>query len=90
MEMPWFTIWITPPVRPWVVNANERIMTSIQADGRVFCSNADIDGRYALRACIVNFRTEATDVDALLDVAAELGAELDGDLRSEPAEMRSH
>jgi hypothetical protein len=32
-----------------------------------------IDGRFGLRACIVNFRTEAEDVERLLAVAAELG-----------------
>ena len=52
---------------------NERLMTAIQADGRVYCSNAVIDGRFGLRACIVNFRTEAEDVERLLAVAAELG-----------------
>jgi glutamate/tyrosine decarboxylase-like PLP-dependent enzyme len=52
---------------------NERLMTAIHADGRVYCSNAVIDGRFGLRACIVNFRTEAEDVERLLDVAAELG-----------------
>jgi aromatic-L-amino-acid/L-tryptophan decarboxylase len=55
---------------------NERLMTAIHADGRVYCSNALIDGRFGLRACIVNFRTEAPDVERLLAVAAELG-ELD-------------
>ena len=29
----------------------------------------------------MNFRTEADDMDAVLDVAAELGAELDAELR---------
>jgi hypothetical protein len=29
----------------------------------------------------VNFRTEAEDVDALLDVAAEIGGRLDSELR---------
>ena len=48
-------------------------MTAIMADGRVYCSNAVIDGRFGLRACIVNFRTEAEDVERLLAVAAELG-----------------
>jgi aromatic-L-amino-acid/L-tryptophan decarboxylase len=52
---------------------NERLMTAIHADGRVYCSNAVIDGRFGLRACIVNFRTEAPDVDRLLAVATELG-----------------
>jgi aromatic-L-amino-acid/L-tryptophan decarboxylase len=55
---------------------NRRLMTAIQLDGRVFCSNAVVRGRFGLRACIVNFRTEAPDLDALLDVAAELGARL--------------
>lgn len=52
---------------------NERLMMAIMADGRVYCSNAVIDGRFGLRACIVNFRTEAEDVERLLAVAAELG-----------------
>ena len=52
---------------------NERLMTAIHADGRVFCSNAVIGGRFGLRACIVNFRTEAPDVERLLAVATELG-----------------
>jgi glutamate/tyrosine decarboxylase-like PLP-dependent enzyme len=52
---------------------NERLMTAIMADGRVYCSNAVIGGRFGLRACIVNFRTEAEDVERLLAVAAELG-----------------
>ena len=60
---------------------NERLMTELQLDGRAFCSNAVSDGRFVLRACIVNFRTEAEDVDALLDVACELGARLHGELR---------
>src|SRR5918998_1018042 len=55
---------------------NERLMTAIHADGRVFCSNAVIRGRFGLRACIVNFRTEAEDVERLLAVAAELGQAL--------------
>ena len=46
-------------------------MTAIHADGRA-PSNAVIDGRFGLRACIVNFRTEADDVERLLAVAAEL------------------
>ena len=60
---------------------NERLMSAIMADGRVYCSNAVIDGRFGLRACIVNFRTEAEDVERLLAVAAELGGELQADGR---------
>ena len=63
---------------------NNRLMTAIQLDGRVYCSNAVLqDGRFCLRTCIVNYRTEAEDMDALLDVASELGAKLDVELRPE-------
>jgi hypothetical protein len=58
-------------------------MTAIQMDGRVYPSNAVLNGRFVLRSCIVNFRTEAEEMDLLLDVAAELGSKLDADLRPE-------
>lgn len=61
---------------------NERLMTEIQLDGRAFCSNAVLRDRFVLRVCIVNYRTEASDLDMLLDVASELGARLDSDMRS--------
>ena len=60
---------------------NERLMTAIQMDGRVYPSNAVLNGRFVLRSCIVNFRTEAEEIDLLLDVAAELGSKLDVELR---------
>jgi aromatic-L-amino-acid/L-tryptophan decarboxylase len=55
---------------------NERIMSALMADGRVYCSNAVLGGRFCLRACIVNFRTEAEHMELLLEVAAEHGARL--------------
>jgi aromatic-L-amino-acid/L-tryptophan decarboxylase len=72
-----------PEGREYISTLNERLMTEIQLDGRAFCSNALLDGAWTLRACIVNFRTEADDVDALLDVAVELGRRLDAELRPE-------
>lgn len=55
---------------------NEQLMLELQLDGRVYPSNAVVGGRFAIRACIVNFRTEAEDLERLLDVAAEIGARL--------------
>ena len=52
---------------------NERLMTELQLDGRVYPSNAIVHGKFCLRTCIVNFRTEAEDLDLVLEVAAELG-----------------
>jgi len=68
---------------PYLDRLNERVMTEIQLDGRVFYSNAVLDGRFVLRSCLVNFRTEAGDMDAVVDVTAEIGAKLDRELRPE-------
>jgi glutamate/tyrosine decarboxylase-like PLP-dependent enzyme len=65
---------------------NERLMTEVQQDGRVFFSNAILGERYVLRVCIVNFRTEADDLDAVLDVTADIGSRLDAEMR--PPELR--
>jgi glutamate/tyrosine decarboxylase-like PLP-dependent enzyme len=75
---------VDPGTREEYLNRlNERLMTEIQLDGRVFVSNAILDGRFTLRACVVNFRTEAFDMDAVLDVAAEIGAGLHTAMSSE-------
>ncbi|MBK5188746.1 MAG: hypothetical protein JJD97_10925, partial [Gemmatimonadaceae bacterium] len=55
---------------------NERLMSELQLDGRVFPSNAILEGRFAIRACIVNFRTEAGDLDALIEKAVKIGGAL--------------
>ncbi len=68
---------------PYLDLLNERLMNDIQLDGRVFVSNAVLGGRFTLRSCVVNFRTEADDMDAVLDVAAEIGEELDAEMRPE-------
>ena len=44
--------------------------------GRVFPSNAVLDGKFVLRACIVNFRTAVADTDALIEQTVEKGASL--------------
>ena len=51
---------------------NERILHALQRDGRVYLSNATVDGRFALRACITNFRTTRADVQRVLTVVREL------------------
>jgi aromatic-L-amino-acid/L-tryptophan decarboxylase len=53
---------------------NERVLHALQRDGRVYVSNATVDGRFALRACITNFRTTDADVERVLTVVRELAA----------------
>lgn len=64
---------------------NEAIVDRVQRGGDAFISNAVVRGRYALRACIVNYRTEREDVEAVVDLCARLGRELDRSLRRVPA-----
>jgi aromatic-L-amino-acid decarboxylase len=45
---------------------NRRLMVEVQRDGESYVSNATINGRFALRACIVNFRTRRADAERLL------------------------
>jgi glutamate/tyrosine decarboxylase-like PLP-dependent enzyme len=46
---------------------NRALMVATQRDGEAYVSNAVINGRLALRACIVNFRTRPADAELLLD-----------------------
>jgi aromatic-L-amino-acid/L-tryptophan decarboxylase len=60
---------------------NAELLDRLQKGGDVFVSNAVVHGRYALRACIVNFNTTTADVDAIPRVVACAGAELDASMR---------
>jgi glutamate/tyrosine decarboxylase-like PLP-dependent enzyme len=60
---------------------NQELLTRVERSGEAFLSNATIDGRFALRACIVNFRTSEADIDALPLLLARLGREADAALR---------
>jgi len=45
---------------------NKALMLEVQRDGESYLSNAIVNGRFALRACIVNFRTQPADAQRLL------------------------
>ena len=51
-------------------------MVEVQRDGDSYLSNATINGRFALRACIVNYRTTAADVERLLDTIRRVAARM--------------
>ena len=67
-----------PGAEPYLDQLNERLMSVLQLGGSVFPSNAVVDRKYVLRACIVNFRTEAADIDRLVESAVLEGARLHG------------
>jgi glutamate/tyrosine decarboxylase-like PLP-dependent enzyme len=60
---------------------NQELLNRLEKSGEAFLSNAVIAGRFALRACIVNFRTMPEDLKALLEIVMRLGREADADLR---------
>ena len=45
---------------------NRLVLTGLQLGGRVFLAGTTLDGRFALRACVVNPGTAESDVDALI------------------------
>ncbi len=55
---------------------NRALVDALQRDSRVYVSPAVIDGRVCLRPCVVNYRTTAADVEALVDVTVEIGRRL--------------
>jgi glutamate/tyrosine decarboxylase-like PLP-dependent enzyme len=57
---------------------NRALVERVQTGGEVFLSNAVVDDRYVLRACVVNFHTSRADVEATVDVVARLGRQLAG------------
>jgi len=61
---------------------NSRILRRVKENGRIYLSNASIRGRFALRACFVNHRTQDADVAEIvpevLAAARSVIAEIEG------------
>lgn len=53
---------------------NAHIIADLHESGIAAPSATTVDGRLAIRACIVNHRTQPGDLDALVDAALEFGA----------------
>jgi glutamate/tyrosine decarboxylase-like PLP-dependent enzyme len=61
---------------------NQRLLTAVEKSGQVFISNAVIAGKYALRFCIVNFRTTTVDIEAMPQLVVHLGRQVHMELNS--------
>jgi aromatic-L-amino-acid/L-tryptophan decarboxylase len=53
---------------------NRHILDTIVREGSAYMSPTYLGGRYALRACIVNFRTTTEDIDFLIDQVLRIGS----------------
>jgi glutamate/tyrosine decarboxylase-like PLP-dependent enzyme len=60
---------------------NLALLTRLQSSGEAYLSNAVVHGKFALRACIVNFRTSYADITALLPIVLRMGRAADLEMR---------
>lgn len=63
----------TPPGVDDLDSLNRQLLLIVQKEGSAFLTSTELDGKLALRACIVNFRTTEADLAALLDIIAQAG-----------------
>ncbi len=60
---------------------NRTLLDRLQRGGDLFVSNAVVNDRYLLRACIVNFHTTRADVERVPEIVVQLGRVVDAELR---------
>ena len=71
------------PTEAYLNRLNQLLLTHLENSGEAFASNAVIDGKYALRFCIVNFRTATGDIEAIRQSVAHLGGRAHAELSSQ-------
>jgi glutamate/tyrosine decarboxylase-like PLP-dependent enzyme len=74
-----------PEVAAYLNELNRTLRDRMELGGNAFVSNAVIGDVYALRMCVVNFRTTLEDVHRLADLTAQLGTTLDREMRPQGA-----
>jgi glutamate/tyrosine decarboxylase-like PLP-dependent enzyme len=71
-----------PDSTSYLNDLNAAILDRLQAGGEVYVSNAIVDGRFLLRACVVNFRTTPVDIDRTCEVEVRVGREMHERMRA--------
>jgi aromatic-L-amino-acid decarboxylase len=72
-------------VEAYLNQLNTEVLHRVQRSGEAAVSNAVVEGRFLLRACIVNFRTSLEDIEALPGTVLRIGREVDAAMR--PVEL---
>lgn len=70
-----------PEIEDYLNRLNQDLLTRVEKSGEAFLSNALVGGRFALRACIVNFRTQLADIEALPSLLSRLGRRADEEMK---------
>ncbi len=68
-------------VEEYLNKLNAEVLLRLQKSGKVYPSNAVVGGKFALRVCIVNFRTTEKDLLTLPPLVLSVGHEVDAELR---------
>jgi len=68
------------PTEDYLNRLNQRLLEAMEKSGEAFISNAVIDGKYALRFCIVNFRASTGDIEAMPQLVVRLGRQVHAEL----------
>jgi glutamate/tyrosine decarboxylase-like PLP-dependent enzyme len=76
-------------IESYLDQLNRELLTRLQNSGEAYLSNAIVHGKFALRACIVNFRTSAEDVRALPPLVVRIGKSVDAELRPQALRARA-
>lgn len=63
----------SPENEKYLNTLNETLLNNLQKGGEVFLSNAIVNGKYCLRACIVNFRTSEKDIEEIVSIIVREG-----------------
>jgi glutamate/tyrosine decarboxylase-like PLP-dependent enzyme len=61
---------------------NEQLLNRLEKSGEAFLSKAMLGNQFALRLCIVNFRTSLEDIEILPEIVVRLGRQVDHELRA--------
>jgi aromatic-L-amino-acid/L-tryptophan decarboxylase len=65
---------------------NQAILDKLQQSGEIYLSNAVVNGKFLLRACVVNFRTTTNDIKVIPKIVIRIGNEIDSVKR--PPELK--
>jgi glutamate/tyrosine decarboxylase-like PLP-dependent enzyme len=65
------------PVKGDANGFNRTLLDRTHRDGRMFISGTTLDGKFALRGCVTNFRSTMADAQVCIDTIVELGERLE-------------
>jgi len=69
-----------PTALSYLNELNQALQARLEVGGELFVSNAVIDDRYLLRACIVNFRTSSKDIAEIPAIVSHYGRQVHSEL----------